>query len=88
MPLILPESSQSLRNPKENLKAKRVLSTKQYKDNDILWKNFEFDIKKLSRELPINPFMSIRLHKINNDWIVVPDFMFERIKSVEDIGVT
>ena len=30
--------------------------------------------------------MSTKLTEINNDSIVVPDFMFERIKSMEDIG--
>ena len=30
--------------------------------------------------------MSTKLYKTNNDSIVVPDFMFERIKSMEDTG--
>ena len=30
--------------------------------------------------------MSTKLYKTNNDSIVVPDFMFERIKSMEDNG--
>ena len=68
--------------------AKSVLSTKQHEENDIFCKDFEFDIKTLSRGLPINPFMSTKLHKINNDPIVVPDFMFECIKTMEDIGET
>ena len=32
--------------------------------------------------------MSTKLHKINNDSVVVFDFMFERIKSMQDIGET
>ena len=32
--------------------------------------------------------MSTKLHKINNDVIVLLDFMFERIKSTKDIGET
>ena len=68
--------------------AKRALSTKHHENNNIFCKNFEFDIKILSRGLPINPFMSTKLHKTNNDSIVVPDFMFERIKSMKDIGET
>ena len=32
--------------------------------------------------------MSTKLHKINNDSIVVPEFMFKRIKSMVDIGET
>ena len=32
--------------------------------------------------------MSTKLHKINSDSIVVRDFMFERIKYMEDIGET
>ena len=35
--------------------AKNALLTKHDKDNDIFCKNFEFDIKTLSRGLPINP---------------------------------
>ena len=30
--------------------------------------------------------MSTKLHKIKNDSIAVPDFMLERVKSMEDIG--
>ena len=32
--------------------------------------------------------MSTKLHKINNESIVVPDFVFARIKSIEDAGET
>ena len=32
--------------------------------------------------------MSRKLHKINNDSIVVPDFMFKSINSMLDIGET
>ena len=32
--------------------------------------------------------MSTKLHIINNYLIVGPDFMFERIKYMEDIGET
>ena len=59
--------------------AKSAPSTKYHEENDIFCKNFEFDIKTLSRRLPLNPFMSTKLHKISNDSIVVPDFMFEHI---------
>ena len=68
--------------------AKSALSTKNHEDNDIFCKNFELDIKALSRGLPVNPSMSTKLHKINNDSIVLPDFMFKRITSMEDIGET
>ena len=74
--------------PEEKPLAKSALSTKHHEDNDIFCKNFEFDTKTLSRGLPINPFMSTKLHKINNDSIAVPDFMFERIRPMEDIGET
>ena len=67
---------------------KSALSARHHEVNDIFCKNFEFDIKTLSRGLLINPFMSTKLHKINNDSIVVRDFMFERIKYMEDIGET
>ena len=67
---------------------KSALSARHHEDNDIFCKNFEFDIKTLSRGLLIDPFMSTKLHKINNDSIVVRDFMFERIKYMEDIGET
>ena len=30
--------------------------------------------------------MATKLHKINHDSIVIPELMFERIKSMEDIG--
>ena len=63
--------------------AKSVFSTKHHKDNYIFCQNFEFDIKTLSRGLPTNPFMSTKLHETNNI-IVIPDFMFECIKSMED----
>ena len=68
--------------------AKSALSTKHHEDNDISCKNFEFDIRTFSRGLPINPFVSTKLHKINNESTVVPDFVFERIKSIEDAGET
>ena len=74
--------------PEEKPLVKSALATKHHEDNDIFCKNFEFDTKTLSKGLPINPFMSIKIHKINNDSIVVPDFMFERIKPMEDIGET
>ena len=74
--------------PEEKPLAKSALSTKHHEGNDIFCKNFEFDTKTLSKGLPINPFMSTKLHKINNDSIAVPDFMFERIKPMEDIGET
>ena len=32
--------------------------------------------------------MSTKLHKINSNSIVAPDFSFERIRSMEDIGKT
>ena len=67
---------------------KSALSTKHHEDNDIFCKNFEFDIKTLLRKLPRNPIMFTKLHKINNDSIVVPDFMFDGIKSMKDIGET
>ena len=68
--------------------AKSALSTKHHEDNGIFCKNFDIDIKSLSRGLPINPFMSTEFHETHNDSIVVPDFMFERIKYMEDIGET
>ena len=77
MALALPKSSQSLRSQKEKPLAKSALSTKRI-----------IDIKSLSRGLPINPFMSTKFHQTHNDSIVVPDFMFERIKFMEDIGET
>ena len=43
-------------------------------------------IETLSTGIPINPFMSTELHKLNNDSIVVPEFMFETIKNMEEIG--
>ena len=68
--------------------AKSALSTKHHEDNGLFCKNFEIDIKSLSRGLPINPFMSTKFHETHNDSIVVSDFMFERIKYMEDIGET
>ena len=65
-----------------------MLFQQSNKDNDIFCKNFEFDIKTCSRGLPINPFMATKLRKINHDSIVVPELMFERIKSMEDVGLT
>ena len=88
MALTLPKSSQNLGSQKKNRWPKSALSTKHHEDNDIFCKNFEFDTKTLSKGLPINPFMSTKLHKINSDSIAVPDFMFERIKPMEDIGET
>ena len=58
--------------------AKSALSTKHHEDNDIFCKNFEFEFKTLLRRLTINLFMHI----------VVPDFMFEIIRCMEDIGKT
>ena len=49
---IIPEFEE----PEEIPLARSVFSTKHHEDIDIFCKNFEFDIKTLSRRLPINPY--------------------------------
>ena len=70
----------------ETPSSKTSSSTKHHEDNDTFCENFASDINTLLSGLPINPFKSTKLHKINNSVIFVPDSMFESIKSMEKIG--
>ena len=65
---------------------KKNLSTKHHEDNNTFCLKFTADIKTLVAGLPINPFKSTKLHRINNSEINVPFSKFEIVKSIEGIG--
>ena len=56
---------------------KKNLSTKHHEDNNTFCLKFTADIKTLVAGLPINPFKSTKLHRINNSEINVPFSKFE-----------
>ena len=66
----------------ENIDSPNLNSSKLHEDNEAFCKKFTSDIIGL----PVNPFQSVKLSKINNSGVIVPDSVFDVIKGMAEQG--
>ena len=70
----------------ENIDSPNLNSSKHHEDNEAFCKKFTSDINTLLDELPVNPFQSVKLSKMNNSGVIVPDSVFDVIKGMAEQG--